>query len=811
MNRFVCIHGHFYQPPRENPWLEAIELQDSAYPYHDWNQRITAECYAPNAASRILDGHGRILRIVNNYSSISFNFGPTLLDWMQQHAPDVYGAVIEADAASRERFSGHGSAIAQPYNHMIMPLASAADRRTQVVWGLYDFRRHFGRDPEGMWLPEAAVDLATLETLADAGVTFTILAPHQAARVRPIEGGEWHDVNERTLDTARPYVQTLPSGKSIVIFFYDSTTSRAVAFEGLLKNGETFAQRLLSIFRHGDETQLANIATDGETYGHHHRHGDMALSYALYHIESTGVAKLTNFAEYLQLHRPAHEVDIKELTSWSCAHGVERWRSNCGCRTGGRGDSQQLWRRPLRAALDWLHDQIREPYAARAGMLFYDPWAARDDYVRVILDRSAENVDAFLSRHARHELTVEEQVLALKLLEMQRHAMLMFTSCGWFFHDLAGIETVQVLRYAGRALQLAREALGRDLEELFLQLLEEAESNDPGQGNGRAIYDRYVRPAAVDLEKVGAHYAVSSLYEPIEPVTHVYSYLVTSEAREKFMSGDAQLIIGRAAVTSEITREFAVTTYAVLYFGDHHVHGGIRTFASASEYNRLLTELRTAFLDRDFPAVIRGLDSHFNRNTFSFKSLFSDTQRRILDRILESTLTEAETAYRDLYRHHAPLMRFMSDLGLPLPEAFKTTAEYVLNTDLKRTLTRDKLDIERVRELLNEVQSAKVALDKKGLSYAFEQTLAHLAHDLAAHSDDGHRLGVLESIATIARSMPFDVDVWQVQNIYFSLLERQYPLQAARAAQGDEKALQWTQTFERLGGQLAVYVANGAV
>lgn len=806
MIRRLCIHGHFYQPPRENPWLEAIELQDSAYPYHDWNERITAESYAPNAASRILDGSGRILRIVNNYAGISFNFGPTLLSWLEAKAPNVYKAIIDADRASRDRFGGHGSALAQPYNHMIMPLATAADRRTQILWGQYDFRTRFGRDPEGMWMPETAVDLPTLEAAADVGIAFTILAPHQAARVRRIGDTAWRDVDERQLDTSRAYVQRLPSGKSIAIFFYDTIVSRAVAFEGLLKNGETFAQRVLSIFNSGAQPQLANIATDGETYGHHHRHGDMALAYALYHIESTGSASLTNYGQFLEEHPPEYEVEIAEMTSWSCAHGVERWRSDCGCNTGARGESSQAWRRPLRDALDWLRDQIREPFAARASAVLHDPWAARDDYIRIILDRSPETIDAFLARHARRELNAEEQVLALRLLELQRHAMLMYTSCGWFFHDLAGIETIQVLRYAGRALQLARDTLGRDLEEEFLRLIEDAISNEPGNPTGRDVYEKHVRPAAVDLEKVGAHYAVSSLYEQPERESEVYCYKVSSEAREKFVSGDAQLVIGRATVVSKVTRESAVTTYAVLYFGDHHVHGGIRTFISPEAYKRLLTELRTAFLDRDFPSVIRGLDKHFDHNTFSFKSLFSDTQRRILDRILESTLGEAESAYRDLYRNHAPLMRFMSDLGLPLPEAFKRTAEYVLNTDLRRTLTRDTPDLERLTDLLTEVHAAKVPLDAKGLSYAFEGTLAQLAAALAAEPNNVHRLSTLESIATIARSMPFDVDLWQVQNIYFALLEQHYPSFQARAEQGDADALDWTQTFEKLGERLAVHV-----
>jgi alpha-amylase/alpha-mannosidase (GH57 family) len=811
MDRYICIHGHFYQPPRENPWLEAIELQDSAYPYHDWNERITAECYAPNAASRILDVQGRIVRIVNNYSSISYNVGPTLLAWLEEHAIDTYRAIIDADAQSQQRFGGHGSALAQPYNHMIMPLATPADRTTQMAWGLRDYRRRFQREPEGMWLPETAVDIPTLELLADHGIKFTVLAPHQAARIRRIESNDWHTVDETSIDTTRPYVQRLRSGKSIAIFFYNTTVSRAVAFEGLLKNGEIFAQRLLSIFGNRGGPQLGHIATDGETYGHHHRHGDMALAYATYHIESKGLARLTNYGQYLEMFPPEHEVEIHEMTSWSCAHGVERWRSDCGCNTGGRAGSTQAWRKPLREALDWVRDQIREPYEARASELLHNPWAARDDYVDVILgNHSPDVVDGFLERHARGPLAPEQQTRALKLLELQRHAMLMYTSCGWFFHDLAGIETIQVLRYAGRALQLAREALGRDLEEGFLRRVDEAISNDPAEGTGRVIYERYVRAAAVDLEKVAAHYAVSSLYEQPIPEEEVYSYRVTSERREKLVSGDAQMVLGRAHVFSNVTRESATTAYALLYFGDHHVHGGYRTSGLPDAYESLVKDLRTPFLDRDFPTVIRRIDGHFPKNTFSFKSLFSDTQRRILDKILESTLTEAETAYRELYRHHAPLMRFMSDLGLPLPEAFKTTAEYVLNTDLRRTLTRDRLDMQRVRDLLQEVQSAKVDLDIKGVAFAMERSMERVARQLLAQPDDETLLGMLEALATTARALSFDVDVWQVQNIYFDLMKQHYPRFRELAADGDARATQWVGSFTRLGEQLAISVDQGA-
>ncbi|HZP25776.1 MAG TPA: DUF3536 domain-containing protein, partial [Dehalococcoidia bacterium] len=498
--RFVCIHGHFYQPPRENPWLEAIEPQDSAYPYHDWNDRTTAECYAPNSAARILDDQGRIERIVNNYSSISFNFGPTLLWWLDDFAPDVYRTVIEADKESQRRYGGHGSAIAQPYNHMIMPLANSRDKRTQIIWGIRDFEHRFERRPEGMWLPETAVDLETLDLMAEQGIVFTVLAPHQAWRVRRLGGrSAWQDAGGG-IDTRQPYLVRLPTGREITVFFYDGPVAHSVAFEGLLERGELLAERLLGIFSEDSEglpSQLAHIATDGETYGHHHRHGEMALAYALNQIEAGELARLTNYAHYLERFRPQMQVELVENTSWSCVHGVERWRSDCGCNTSGPS-LHQRWRAPLREALDWLRDSIATPFQDVGARYLNDPWGARDNYVAVVLDREAESIEAFFERQASHSLNDEEKTQVLKLMELQRHAMLMYTSCGWFFDEISGIEAMQVLQYAGRTVQLAQELFGDSIEEKFYQRLELAPSNRPEFGNGRRIYERFVVPSRVD-------------------------------------------------------------------------------------------------------------------------------------------------------------------------------------------------------------------------------------------------------------------------------------------------------------------------
>jgi alpha-amylase/alpha-mannosidase (GH57 family) len=520
-HRHVCIHGHFYQPPRENPWLEAIEVQDSAYPYHDWNERVTAECYAPMASARILtsegDDDGRIARIVSYYSSISFNFGPTLLAWMETARPELYAAILEADRRSMDRFGGHGAAIAQAHSHLILPLANERDRHTQVLWGLADFRHRFGREPEGMWLAETAVDTPTLEALAAHGVRYTILAPHQAARVRPLrdEGAGddgWTDVPNGSVDTTVPYLCRLPSGASIALVFYDGPLSHALSFGELLKDGERFARRLLSALPSDpDRPRLVHVATDGETYGHHHRYGEMALAYALDRLGADDSVRLTIYGELLAENPPEHEVRIAENTSWSCAHGVERWRSDCGCSTGGEPGWHQRWRAPLREALDWLRDELAPRYESAAGELLRDPWAARDGYVEVLLDRSDESLDRFFSEHASRDLSPEERVRARRLLEMQRHAMTMYTSCGWFFNDLAGIETIQVLQYADRVLQLAQRLFGESFEEGFLSRLERAESNRPLAGapplggNGRLICEREVRPARVNLMGVGGH------------------------------------------------------------------------------------------------------------------------------------------------------------------------------------------------------------------------------------------------------------------------------------------------------------------
>ncbi|HBP11792.1 MAG TPA: hypothetical protein DD452_07615 [Nitrospina sp.] len=487
MNKFICIHGHFYQPPRENPWLEAITYQESAYPFHDWNERINAECYAPNTRARILDEKGVVIERVNNYSKISFDFGPTLLSWMEFKAPDTYQAVLEADKISRETFSGHGSAMAQCYSHMIMPLADSKDKYTQVYWGIRDFEFRFKRLPEGMWLPETAVDLETLQIMADLGIRFTVLAPHQAGRL--LDHGE--------LDINQPYSVRLGAGRSINVFFYNGALSQSLAFENILQDGKCFAEKLMQT-DNTDGPQLLSVATDGETYGHHHKFGDMALAFALKYIDDQVDARLTNFAEYLEKFPPQEEIEIIEKTSWSCAHGVGRWSSNCGCETGGHPEWNQGWRGPLRKALDWFQCRADSIFVEVGKGLFKDPWEARNRYIDIRINRYDR--DTFLAEQCQNSLDESKKVVVLKLLELQSNAMLMYTSCGWFFNDISGIETEQILLYAGKAIQLAEEISGEVLEPHFLELLELAESNVLEKGNGSQIYKNVIEKARMDFQ-----------------------------------------------------------------------------------------------------------------------------------------------------------------------------------------------------------------------------------------------------------------------------------------------------------------------
>ena len=809
MKQYICIHGHFYQPPRENAWLEEIEVQDGAHPYHDWNERINAECYAANATSRILNDPGNIIDIVNNYAWISFNFGPTLLAWLEQHADTIYQLIQAADARSRDHFDGHGSALAQPYNHMIMPLSNRRDKETQILWGIEDFSHRFGRHPEGMWLPECAVDIETLDIMAQNDIRFTILSPNQAWRIKKEGETDWQDVSGGRIDPTRAYAVNLPSGKPFALFFYDGAISHAVAFEGILNKGELFVDRLMTGFSENrdQEAQLLHIATDGESYGHHHRHGDMALAYALHTIASENRAELTNYAAFLEKHPPQYTVEIFENSSWSCAHGVERWKGDCGCNTGGHPEWHQAWRQPLREALDWLRDAVAPIFKQQLEKYFDDPWQVRNAYIRVLLerDKTPEFDKSFLTGFSKLALTGRDSRICLKLLELQRHAMLMYTSCGWFFDEISGIETVQIIQYAGRVIQLAEDVSGMAFEPEFLDLMEKAPSNIPDHQNGSRIFQKFVKPATVDLKTVCAHYAVSSLFSENGMPGNIYCYHVQQEAYQKADVGAASLAIGQVRVRAETTGESERFCFGILHWGDHNISGCVRTCSDGESGQINWDTLFETFNRAAFPETLKQMEKELGPPDYSLRSLFRDQQRRITREILSTTMENTMGIYRQIYEANVPLLRFLKDAGMPPPRPLLAAAEYVSNVDLESMIKAENFDHEKFHEIIQNAQSAGVLLDAPSLEMSLRKFLEKSTVQFHKTPDDISLLENLVDFMTVLPHFPFEINLRRVQNHIYDLLVNLYP-KNKNIAPDDDRMTCWVALFESLCRHLKLQV-----
>ena len=808
IKRYVCIHGHFYQPPRENPWLETVETQDSAAPYHDWNERICAECYAPNGAARIVNVKNQITHILNNYGHISFNFGPTLLSWLKENAPRTYRMILDGESMSRRRFRGHSSAMAQVYNHMILPLANTRDRITQIRWGIAVYERTFKIHPEGMWLAETAADSESLRLLAENGIKFTVLAPHQCKRIRPLnaeddnEQGYWTDTPGASVDTTRPYLMRFASGASIAVFFYNGPVSREIAFAGLLNSGENFAARLKAGFTDSAAPQLVHVATDGESYGHHHKYGEMALAYTLRLLSEDKTAKLINYGSFLEKFPPEYECEIVEDTSWSCAHGIERWRSDCGC-NGGKPGWNQAWRAPLRQALDELRDVLVPLTEDEGKKLFSDVWAARDGFIEVVLDRSSESIDRFLREYASHELTKDERVRALELMEIQRNAQLMFTSCGWFFDDISGIETVQVIAYAARVLQLTKLLFNDEsLEAAFLTRLEEARSNVPSAGNGADIYKKCVAAMEINLEQVVAHYAISSVFSSFAEETDLFCFHVHRISYDIATSGRGRLTLGRVHVASIITGNHQAFSFAVLHFGDQNITAAVKPYSDsdAAAFEEFANQAITKVGRADFPDAIRLLDQYYGKVSYSLTSLFSDEQRRIVTLILNSTLWDIENSLATIYQDHASLLHFLSQAGLPKPPALTLAAGFAVNAGLRRVLESEPLDHAQLRSYLALANADQVQLDTSTLSYVVDQRMKRAMVELQTGAGS---LEILDRALTLARTvieLPFELNLWQAQNIWYEILRDPDGLLAEMSS---EERSRWDKGFNELGGCLS--------
>jgi alpha-amylase/alpha-mannosidase (GH57 family) len=856
---YVTVHGHFYQPPRENPYLDAIERQPSAAPFHDWNERILNECYRPNAFARVLNERSELVGIVNNYEYMSFNIGPTLMSWLERHDMEVYQRILEADAKSSERLHGHGNAIAQVYNHIIMPLANERDKQTQIRWGKEDFKSRFGRDPEGIWLAETAVDYATLQALVDEGIRFIVLAPSQAQRCRflPTQDDphpQWFEVGGSQIDPTRPYRCYLKPSLSIAssplsttnaassddieglpyidIFFYDGPISRDMGFSDVVYNSHHFAGRVGAAVR-GDHrpAQLISVATDGETFGHHKKGTEKTLAYAFIGEFPRHGWTVTNFAHYLSLNPPSWEVELKSITAWSCAHGVDRWQEDCGC--GGEGGVwHQKWRRPLRDALNWLRDQLIEVYEEHGSKLFHDPWLARDEYIQVLRDRSPANVTRFLSHHQTHKLTAVEQVDALRLLEMQRHALFMFTSCGWFFEEISRPEGTQILRYAARALELAGDVAGVHLEKGFVQRLGLAPSNVEDFKHGAEIYRQLVLTAQIGFKQVAAHYAITSLFNHHKNTPsaqdgdqhlkayqkRVYCYTANELDYQMQRMGALSMAVGHLKLVSDITWESENLMFAVLHLGGWDFHCCIQQFTGRRDYTQLKERLFASLQKASAAHAILVMTQLFGDEAFSLQNLFAEERHRIMRLLSQETLTRLDQLYTQTYReNYGVIMAFHRD-ELAVPQELQVAAEIALGyrcmmslRALEQDMTEPQLSWNHIVELeaiATEAQHLRCQLNipegKQILEQLIVRSLGQLLHDAnGSFSTDIQRL---EKLIDVGYQLNLGISLEKSQELYFSCLHHQIVPLCLSNFNNSAEANQCSQLL-KLGQKLAVDIS----
>jgi len=785
----LTIHGHFYQPPRENPWTESIERQASASPYHDWNERIHQECYSPNAFARILDEGNRITNIVNNFEKISFNFGPTLLSWIEKHAQPTYRRILDADKSSVNRFGGHGSAIAQAYNHAILPLCTEQDMITQIRWGLADFRHRFAREPESMWLPETAVNSTVLKALIDHGLKYVILSPGQAGQIRKFDDEKWIEVDNGELDTTRPYRWfarnqdgIARSDRFIDIFFYHKDLSHGVGFAHYARDANDFANRIDGALGNNgtDGPHLVSIATDGETYGHHEPFGERALAYLLQiEVPRRGI-KLTNFGEYLEHHPPEWEVELKagengEGTAWSCTHGLGRWSRNCGCRGDGPAEWTQEWRGPLREALDQLRDEVNHLSIELGEPLFKDLFEARNRYIDVILERTPERIESFLNHHQRRPLTAEERIAAIKLLEMQRNAQLMYTSCGWFFTELSGIETVQIIQYAARAIQLAEALSSRPFEDRFLRNLKRARSNLAEYGDGEGVYKKLVKPAVVTFDRVVNTHAIRTLFLEVPEHDRLYHYSLHRKDVAMAESDQTTLMAGMVEAHSGVTAESASCAFALVKRGTaESVQCFVRRLDDGWDYREHRDHLVSNFTDIE-DDLIEHLTRHWAGQAFGLKNMFFEERQQVIQRMLQERLDEIGQGYSQLYESYSPLINILSDLGATIPEELSVPARYTLSREFRDEIERlenvaERHAFERCLEIARQAEKLKIALDTRWASRHLQgmvkQRLRSLYVDFVADK-------CKELLNLVEGAQRLKLNLWtdEIQNLTFQILQ----------------------------------------
>ncbi len=809
MERYVCIHGHFYQPSRMNPWLEMVELQEDAYPYHDWNQKITAECYRSNSSSHLLNNRKKIRALSNNYSKISFNFGPTLLSWLKTESPGTYRSIIDADLKSRERFSGHGSAIAQNYNHVIMPLATDYNKKIQTIWAQKAFKTNFGRVPEGIWLAETAVDTATLSTIAERGFKFTILSPRQALRVRRIREGPgiqektnpWIEVDGSKINTRMPYICRLPNGRQITIFFYDNDLSNSVSFGNLLNDGRNFARMIFQAPPADQEIpEIICIASDGETYGHHHRFGDMALAFCLEELESLGELRLTVFGEYLEKYSPTHEVKIVENSSWSCIHGVARWKEDCGCSSGQSGHKgwNQKWRAPLREATDWLEAVISDTFKNEIKK-FIKPGATErvlEDYIYVIDRRTRDSIKQYVDPNLIKK-TSHNTIQVLKLLEMYRHSLLARSSDGWFFDDISRTESIQIMRHASRAIELAEGFSGTGLEERYREYLKRAQSNERKFANGDSIYTKYVKPSKHNHEKIAA-YAAVDIHQG-HSTGQRYCYIIENKILDRLSCTGIAATTGRLSATSLLTMESKDIIFAAVGFNDDiavrtsAVDNVSRLKAINKKLKRIMGQ-RPSDISRNFKQINDYLSGLFN-NCYHMDDLIKDFRLDAAYNAIFSGMAGMEPGILNVYKNIKSIagkthQKHIADNAYY--EIFKAMSEFQNELIFLGRLRKAgrRLKKKELRQRLDMIAAGR--LNK--MLYLYKQK-----------PEDAVLLQSIIEIFGILKSVGLNPDLWEAQNIIFKIKNEIY-----NSIKTGERIVPgpWTKNFKKLLYLLSIEYEN---
>jgi hypothetical protein len=700
------------------------------------------------------------------------------VNWLKTHHPRTFSRVLEADQISQVRTEGHGNAIAQVFNHSILPLCNERDARTQIRWGLRFFEHNFGRPSEGMWLPETACSAAVLGYLIDEGVRFTILDPSQAARISKSGTESWVSVDAGSIDPSVPYRFLHPdgSGRSISLFFYDASIARGIAFEGALSS----SQGLIDRFERQSKGagHLVHAATDGESYGHHSPFGERCLAFALSHEAPQRGFNVTNYGRFLELHPPAFDVEIRlgpegEGTSWSCPHGVARWKRDCGCQTGGKSGWNQTWRRPLRDALEWLSEEATRLFTENGHDFFVDPWEARDLYIERLLEPSRP-LGSLLKKVRARRLTPKDQVRAMSLLEIQRFSMLMFTSCGWFFNDLAGIETIQVLKYAGRLFDEVK-SIGLPVQERpFLERLAQAESNDRTEGNGAEIYSRYVVPCRVSPPQVAASIALTRLagVSPDEGDEAGFRFTLSSYTDRK--EGRFRVGTGRIRLEAAFTDRAYDFATAAIFIGGADFYGFVRPFPGDEPFARTVERLDAHFVAASMPSIFRFLDREFGPEAYGLEHLATDTRTDLFNRVFSDLLDTLARQYTRIYDDNRRVLEMLRRGGFEMPALLRLAAEFALGRRFEQAVLRndgslDPADYEEAISLLREAQKNGVTIAREKVRSHFEKMVVHAVNMVVEHPGP-HAVERALGTVSIATSLGVPVDVDEAQEILYPLI-----------------------------------------